>query len=424
MTTFVGFGFGAIQAGLFLYEAARTGAFDRLVVAEVIPARVAALRAAGGVFQLNIAHADGVEQTAVGPVEIYDPARARDRSALIDAIAEAHELATAIPSVNFYVGEGAGSLHRILAAGIARKLEQGGPQAALYAAENHNHAAEMLAEAVNDSLPVALRAEGGKYVAFLNTVIGKMSGVAPAGRALAAGMAPLAPITPESREAFLVEAFNRILVSTPHLPVLPGQVPYARLIRVFAEKPDLLPFEEAKLYGHNALHAVAAYLGWYLGLDDMSQLRDHPAALALARRGAVEEAGVALCRRYAGIDPIFTPTGFGDYVDDLLKRMVNPNLRDAIARVVRDPARKLGWHDRLVGAMRLALAADIEPCALATGAAAAYACLLAERPDQANLSVHRVLDDLWQADAPPRNEAELVGEWIVRGRHALSTWRP
>ncbi len=423
MAIFVGFGFGAIQAGLFLYEAARTGAFERLVVAEVVPARVAALREAGGIFRLNIAYADRVEQFAVGPVEIYDPAQEGDRTALIDAVAEAHELTTAIPSVDFYTAAGSGSLHRVLAAGIAQKIERGGPQAVLYAAENHNHAAELLAEAVNDALPVALRADAGKYVAFLNTVIGKMSGVAAAGRAPATDRAPLAPITPASTDAFLVEAFNRILVSTPHLPVLPGRAPYARSIRVFAEKPDLLPFEEAKLYGHNALHAVAAYLGWYLGLDDMSQLRVRPAALALARQGAVDEAGVALCRRYAGIDPIFTPAGFGDYVDELLERMVNPYLRDAIARVARDPARKLGWHDRLVGAMRLALAAGLEPQALATGAAAAYACLLAERPDRANLSVDRVLDDLWQADAPPRDEAELVSDWIVRGRHALSTWR-
>ena len=39
--TYVGFGFGAIQAGLFLYEAYRSGNFARLVVAEVLPDLVA-----------------------------------------------------------------------------------------------------------------------------------------------------------------------------------------------------------------------------------------------------------------------------------------------------------------------------------------------------------------------------------------------
>jgi len=42
--TFVGFGFGAIQAGLFLYEAYQSDNFGRLVVAEVLPDRVDAVR--------------------------------------------------------------------------------------------------------------------------------------------------------------------------------------------------------------------------------------------------------------------------------------------------------------------------------------------------------------------------------------------
>ena len=46
--TFVGFGFGAIQAGLFLYEAFRSGGFARLVVGEVAPDAVDAFAATPG----------------------------------------------------------------------------------------------------------------------------------------------------------------------------------------------------------------------------------------------------------------------------------------------------------------------------------------------------------------------------------------
>ena len=49
--TFVGFGFGAIQAGLFAYEAGRSGNFRRLVVAEVMPETVEALRNAQGRYR-------------------------------------------------------------------------------------------------------------------------------------------------------------------------------------------------------------------------------------------------------------------------------------------------------------------------------------------------------------------------------------
>ena len=46
--TFVGFGFGAIQAGLFCYEAFRSGGFARLVVGEVATDVVDALRRDAG----------------------------------------------------------------------------------------------------------------------------------------------------------------------------------------------------------------------------------------------------------------------------------------------------------------------------------------------------------------------------------------
>ena len=72
--TFVGFGFGPIQAGLFLYEAFHAGTFRRLVVAEVMPEVVAALRRAKGLFSVNIAHSNRVEAATVGPVEPEDPA--------------------------------------------------------------------------------------------------------------------------------------------------------------------------------------------------------------------------------------------------------------------------------------------------------------------------------------------------------------
>lgn len=42
--TFVGIGFGPIQSGLFLLEAHRSGNFDRLVVAEIVPEIVDAVR--------------------------------------------------------------------------------------------------------------------------------------------------------------------------------------------------------------------------------------------------------------------------------------------------------------------------------------------------------------------------------------------
>jgi hypothetical protein len=77
--TYVGFGFGAIQTDLFLNEAFRANAFGRLVVAEILPDLVAAMRQADGLFSINIAHADRIERASMGPVELADPAVAADR---------------------------------------------------------------------------------------------------------------------------------------------------------------------------------------------------------------------------------------------------------------------------------------------------------------------------------------------------------
>ena len=58
---FVGFGFGAIQGGLFLPAVQRSGNFDRIVIAEIESDIIDGVRANQGRFACNIAHDDRVE---------------------------------------------------------------------------------------------------------------------------------------------------------------------------------------------------------------------------------------------------------------------------------------------------------------------------------------------------------------------------
>jgi len=417
--TYVGFGFGAIQAGLFLYEAFGSGAFRRLAVAEVLPDVVAAVRRAG-YYYVNIAHADRVEHAQVGPVEIEDPAAEADRQCLIHAVAEAEEIGTAVPSVKFYVSDSPGSIHRILAEGLRRKAAGGGPRTVVYAAENHNHAAEILEESVMGEIPAGEREAVHLRVRFLNTVIGKMSGVAsdPA-EVRAQG---LTTITPEDRRAFLVEAFNRILISQIRFGETRGEPPFRRGIRVFEEKPELLPFEEAKLYGHNTTHALAAYIGAVRGVQRIADLREIPGVLPFLRAAFIEESGAALIRSHAGVDSLFTPEGYRDYADDLLARMTNPYLQDTVERVGRDPQRKLGWDDRLVGTMRVALREGIEPRRYAFGAAAALATL-DNSILESDAPTTALLTPFWAGASPEPREQEAVLALIEEGRRQLKRWR-
>ncbi len=410
--TFVGFGFGPIQSALFLYEAFRSGHFSRFVVAEVDGAIVQAVRSAGGRYTINIARPDRIEQAVISGVELYNPAVPEDRRQILQAIAEGDELATSLPSVAFYDKGGQTSVARALADGFS--LRKAGWPAIVYTAENNNHAAELLREDVAKyCAPAVLQG-----VQFLNTVIGKMSGVITDAAAIA--RLKLAPMTSATPKVVLVEEFNRILISRI---TLPG---FKRGIDVFVQKPDLLPFEEAKLYGHNAVHALIAYLSARRGLTAMSDAAAHSDIMATARAAFLEESGAALIRKHAALgDPLFTVAGYAAYADDLLARMVRPTLNDLIARVTRDQVRKLGYDDRFFGTMRLALQQGIRPVHLARGAAAAVHSLVDQwdglgqtvaslpRPAKpwSRESVVRLLRAIWSAKAGPEADGLINLTW-------------
>ena len=417
--TFVGFGFGAIQAGLFLYEAFRSGGFARLVVGEVAADSVEALRRHAGCYAVNVAHADRVEAVRVGPVQIENPVAPQDMAPLEKAVAEAEEISTAVPSVDFYIGPGPGSIHRILAQGLRKKAAAAGPRAVVYAAENHNRAAEILEASVFDEIPAAERGRVRERACFLNTVIGKMSGVTSDANEIQGRQ--LATVTPDGPRAFLVEAFNRILISQVRFPHVPGEPRFQRGITAFVEKEDLLPFEEAKLYGHNATHALAAYLGSLRGLERIADLRQTPDLLSFIRAAFLEESGEALIRKHAGKDRLFTPDGYREYADDLLKRMTNPHLQDSVERVGRDPQRKLGWDDRLVGTLRLALQQNLVPRRYALGTAAALATL---EPSflKTDMPPRALLAPLWGKEVMGTKDAPKVLSLIEEAKHRLTRW--
>lgn len=412
--TFFGFGFGPIQSALFLFEAFMSGNFSRYVVAEIDADLVRAIRSNGGAYTINIARKGRTDRVTVNGVELLNPRDPADRPTIIDAIANADELATALPSVNFFDSGGQASVAAMLAEGLAARRDK---PAIVYAAENHNHAAEILDAAVRKHAPAASLAN----VQFLNTVIGKMSGVIPDAQTIA--QLGLAAMTPGSARAILVEEFNRILISRI---TLPG---FRRRIQVFDEKDDLLPFEEAKLYGHNAIHALIGYLCDLRGLSTMADAAAHADIMQTARSAFIDESGAALIRKYAALgDPLFTPAGYREYAEDLLERMIRPNLNDLVARVIRDPIRKLAYDDRLFGTMRLALSHDIRPTNMAKGAAAAVLFLIKHRDaagspmpavparpaDLSKPSLGELLSAIWADKADTRADAltELTWEAI------------
>lgn len=413
--TFVGFGFGPIQAGLFLYEAARSGNFDRLVVAEVNPALVQDVRKNGGKVSINIAHQDRLETAEINGIEIYNPNQPEDRDILVKAIAEAHEIATAVPSVNFYASDSPGSIHHLLAQGLMEKAQRVRQQCVIYTAENNNSAAEFLQEAVEKSLMAHYsNSLALGQVQILNTVIGKMSQVVNLGES--DSNHNLVPITPESDRAILVEAFNAILISKITL-----EKGFQRGIEVFQEKTDLLPFEEAKLFGHNAVHAALGFLGTCLGMEIVSELRHHPELIGFLHSMFLDEIGTALCQRHQGVDELFTEAGFRYYAEDLLDRMLNPFLMDAMDRLTRDIDRKLGWEDRLIGSIRVCLSQGVPPKRLAFSVAAALFVSAEQKATGLDAALARNYQN-WLEQSTSAGEVKSVHEAVRSGAAAFLDW--
>jgi mannitol-1-phosphate 5-dehydrogenase len=402
----VGLGFGAIQAGLFVYEAHATGDYAPPLVVDVRADLVAGLRADDGHFRVNIARADRVDVAEVGPITLADSTLPAEAELAIEAIAGADELASALPSVAFYRTDGVSSPHRMLAEGLRRRTRS--TPLIVFCAENHRSAAALLQAAVLEAVPPEERDAVAGRARWVDTVIGKMSGVVAVPEELR--QRDLATITSALDSAFLVEAFDRILVSRAGEGLRPG-------MPVLREVADLAPFEDAKLLGHNATHALAGFLGSVLGLSLVSDLREVHGAMALLRDAFLQESGATLRRRWAGADELFTEAGYAAFADDLLERMVNPHLADTVERAARDPRRKLGWDDRLIGLIRLGLAEGVPTPRYAMGVAAGLELL---RDDAAGTD-EDLLRSCWP-EATPAAEAQRVVAVVASGRVRLGEW--
>lgn len=374
--TFLGFGLGAVQSGLMLFEAYKSNNFKRFVIVEVNANLVRDVRSNNCTIVINTATKNGIMKSTISGFEIYNPTDQKDLAAIASAIREADEMATAIPSTDFY-DLGDNSLARLL----AENVNPGKPQI-IYTSENNNYAAEVLL----DKMKAYTDDRRLRHFQTINTVIGKMGGVIQDD--VTVRELGLDRMTPESKTAVLVEEFNHIIISKIRLQQ------YKRGIEVFQEKDDLLPFEEAKLFGHNAVHSMLGYFAALRGYTFMSDIRNDPELYEYGVRSFMDECGASLLRKYKDFDdPLFTRDGFEFYAMDLLERMTNPYLRDEVQRICRDPLRKLDYDDRFFGTIREALKHNVRPTILPKAVLGAI-CYVIRNKIEAGFSYPESVDEL------------------------------
>ncbi|MBM4041194.1 MAG: mannitol-1-phosphate 5-dehydrogenase [Planctomycetes bacterium] len=336
MSTAVHFGAGNIGRG-FLGQLYWQSGWETVFV-DVVDAVLAALNERGG-YTLQIVDAQ-CQALAIDHVRAI---HGRDPEAVAEAIASCDLASTAV---------GVRALPHIvkpLALGLARRAERSAEPLNVVVCENLLDAAHALREQVLGAAPPAARAFIAERVGFVSTVVSRM--------------VPVVPEAVRARDPLYVAVEAYCTLPVDATAFVGGPPPIEGLLPV----PNIAAHEERKLFCHNCGHGLCAYAGHQKGLTYVADAVAESSVRALVT-GGLAETGQALIAKHG-----FDPAEHHAHVDDLLRRFANRSLGDTVARVGRDPIRKLGRHDRLVGAAQLCLDNGVQPRRIIEGVRAALA---------------------------------------------------
>lgn len=324
LKTAVHFGAGNIGRG-FLGQLYHQSGF-RTVFVDVDDRVVEALNARGR-YDIQIV---GDEHCEANPVRNVSAIHGEDVGSVAEAVAGCDLASCAV---------GVRALPHIaasLAAGLARRADGSGEPLNVVVCENLLDAADTLRDDVLEAVDAAHRAFVRERVGFVATVVSRM--------------VPTVPDEIRERHPLYVavEAYQTLPVdATAFVDGVPD-------VEGFLAVENILAHEERKLFCHNCGHALCAYPGYQKGLE---LIADAVADLEIRELvvAGLAETGEALIAKHG-----FDPAEHQAHADDLLGRFANRALGDTVFRVGRDPIRKLGRHDRLMGAARLCLDHGVE----------------------------------------------------------------
>jgi len=131
--------------------------------------------------------------------------------------------------------------------------------------------------------------------------------------------------------------------------------------------PDIHAYRERKSLIHNLGHAILSYLAAAKGYKDPARAMMDPSISPIVQQ-AMTESAAALAVKYPGI---FTMADLTAYINGLLSRYSNIALGDTVARVARDPIRKLDRSDRFFGALENTISSGLPYEAILFGITAA-----------------------------------------------------
>ncbi len=136
-------------------------------------------------------------------------------------------------------------------------------------------------------------------------------------------------------------------------------------IQGFQKMPDFEKELTRKLFTYNCVNAVVCYLGYLAGHVWLADAANDPRISAIALQ-AGQESSVALVAAFG-----FDPTEQREWCERALTKYQDQSIRDPIERNARDPVRKLGRFERLLGPIRLCREHGLPHDSLLIGVAAA-----------------------------------------------------
>ncbi len=270
---------------------------------------------------------------------------------IIDEIATAEIITTAVgPNVLKFIAP-------TIAQGIEARRNAGAGALNIIACENMVGATSHLQEQVESHLSEEGKAYAQEHIGFANCSVDRI----------------VPPFQGDNLLDVGVEAFHEWIVEEPKLKGGTPQIDGMKLT------DNLVAYVQRKLFTLNTGHAITAYLGFLKGIETIDQSIQDESVRAIVRP-AMEESGAALVKKHG-----FDADEHAKYIDKIETRFKNPYIRDEVIRVGREPLRKLGPADRLIGPANMAAELGLGRDHLLQGAAAAFHYDNANDPQSAEL---------------------------------------
>jgi len=267
----------------------------------------------------------------------YKAIHTENKNAVVKAILDSDMVITSVLPNNL------ADVAPMLAEGLRLRLAKRDEPLNIIAAENMNDGSSKLWSFTSKYLTPEEQKQYGKSFSFPNSMIA---------RVVPRTSDPLLIIAEDYNE-WTADILNRV----EETPALNG------LEWVSNQEARL----RRKLYLHNLGHAVCAYLGVIKGYKFIHESAQDEWVLSHINT-AITESGSAVAKEFG-----FDEFGIRAYAQSLIDRLPKDALPDSIDRVVREPIRKLGLNDRLIGPLALCEKYDLPRDGICLGIAAVLA---------------------------------------------------